>query len=259
LVSDGQWEAADGPAQEITYAHPVPDIPGAEVIWGARVFGKVELSRSFSADVLRAATEAETALPTERVPARRKMDYHAFLQRVAALETEREAILRQLMPASLSGIPVYKGAAGRAPSFSLGKAGILEEASTAPVARDVSEWAERLNTEDRRLIYPDARQLRGEAAANPAGEAIEAGEGRAGDRRERYQRPGDRATSPDGKGRTGAKGDAGSGGGVAGQTAAGGSPWLGGRGTRFGLLIPTLAGALYIAYLMQHLRTFTSD
>ena len=171
--------------------------------------------------------------------------------------------MQELSGASVS-LPVYAGAGQPSPGLTLGKAGPLQERVSAPVAEEVKAWAQQLPEAQQRLIYPERRTLKGEDAANLAGQQAAPTSGEAGSRQQAYQPPKDRGSPGTGQGEKG-KGEAGRAGpGVAG---AGGGPdsglppggWGAGRASRLGLLIPTVILGLYVGYVIFHWREIRGE
>ena len=242
LVSDESWQTGSGPALEITYAHPVPDIPSARVIWHTRFFGKAEFAKRFSrGEIQRALTEpARAHAPKTR---RKRMDYHGFLQNLISLQETRAGLKRQLLASADRGLQsVYTGHRNPEVSFTLGKAGPLKEETSLTFAKEVESWAEKLAQSEKRLLYPRKRTLKGEdAAIEAAGSAARATE--TGDRKDAYRPPEER--SPGDQSVTGRK----AGDGSTATAASGGSG--GGRGSRAGLLFPTIIMAAYIWYVVS--------
>lgn len=258
VVSDGEWDAPEGKAIEIAYAHPVPDIPGAEVIWGPRIFGVVELSVAFDQGTVQKAVRKAAAgsLPEQVRP--QAMDYHAFVQQLSVFQARREALKEALSAGGdLVDIPVFEGASGRSVGLTLGKAGPLKEAVSSPVAEQVRVWSRELPEAQQKLIYPDQRALKGESAANLS-DAVPTAEA-TGQRLEAYTPPEERGASRPGTGE-GARGR-----GVAGQSnvtgegqdgaVAGGLGGGPGRASRWGLLLPTLIMGAYVLYVIANWQT----
>lgn len=255
LVTDESWSMGRGPASQITYVHPLPDIPGASVIWGDTVLGYVELHRRFHAGDLRDATgRSPVRTPHDPRPAD-AMDYHRFLQELAQLEAARSEIRQRLGAGQVNVIQPPTRSGGHAPGLTLGKAGPLQEAVTAPVAAAVLAWARQLGAADRRLVLPQARSLKGEGAATQA--AGVAGGSAAEDRRRNYVPPVDRQASPGGRRGKGAgeAGDGANGGeGAEGGAGRGVGGTGGGRAPRLGLLVPTAVLGVYLAFLARQLQ-----
>ena|GEM_PF-1240775 len=263
VVSNGQWETVEGHAMEITYAHPSPDIPGAEPIWGPRVFGVVELSVTFDQEAIESAIHKTMDAPTKPMTARRQaMDYHTFAQQMAVLQARREKLKGDLEIKSTLNVPVYEGKRGRSASLSLGKAGPLAEDVSAPVAKKVRSWSQALSESQQQLIYPDKRALKGEVAANLTDGGAVSASGDGGSREQAYKPPEElggmpQGTSKGGKKEPGTEGRSnavGKGGG-----AVGGGGGMLSRATRLGLLLPTFILGLYILYVITHWQSLTGE
>jgi uncharacterized membrane protein YgcG len=255
LVSDDTWQTTDGPAHEITYAHPVPDISTAKVIWHTRLFGQAEFVKRFSRrEIERALSKA----PRTRASSTRqkRMDYHSFLQSLISLQETRAGLGRQLRE---SADPVlqsaYKGHRNREISFTLGKAGPLKEETSLTFAKEVKLWAEKLAETEKRLVYPRKRALKGEGAAIAAAGTATSG-AESGDRLDAYRPPEERSPgeqSVSGKrGREGESASTESGG-------RGGSGGSSGRGSRAGLLVPTVVIAAYVGFVISKSRDVFRD
>ena len=256
LVSDESWEGTAGPVESITYAHSMPDIPKAEVIWSQQTFGMVEMSKRFGSGAIR---DAGTAAGERRFSGAesREMSLHAFVAELAVLETERERLREDLRSRATSlTVPQYSGQSEG--SLTLGKAGPLQEFSTKPVSEQVKQWAETLQPEQQTLVYPDRRRLRGEGAATEGG-VLAAASGD-GERNQSYQPPSDRRNREPGsqEGQHGAAGGGGGDGGADGQVSASGGGF-GGRASRLGLLIPTLILASYAVYATREWRRLSRE
>lgn len=252
VVSDDDWSGTNGPVETITYAHAMPDVPRAEVIWGERTFGVVEMTRRFGAGDIASAGEAAGAAFS--LPQRQEMSLHRFVAELTVLETERERLATALRNYAVDlPVPAYGGARARG-AFTLGKAGPLEEHATQPVSEQVKAWSETLPAERKALLYPERRQLRGEGEATVAGDLTPTAGG-AEDRKADYAPPSDRRNrqpgSEDGQpGATGEGGGVGEGEGV----SAGGGGGFSGRSSRLGLLVPTVILAAYAVYATRTWR-----
>ncbi len=242
LVSDESWQTENGPALEVTYAHPVPDVPSARVIWHTRIFGRAEFAKQFSRREIRRAL-SESARGRAPKTHRKRMDYHGFLQSLLSLQETRAGLKRQLLASADPEFQsVYTGHRNPEVSFTLGKAGPLKEKTSLTFAKEVEQWADKLAETEKRLVYPRKRALKGEdaaiAAAGRAGRATETG-----DRQDAYRPPEER--SPGDQSVAGRKGRDGS----SATAAAGGSG--GGRGSRAGLIFPTIIMAAYIWHVVS--------
>ena len=252
LVSDRSWQTEDGPAQEITYVHPMPDIPGAKVVWAPRIFGSVELVQTFDRQAIQQAASAPAVglSPGGQV---RRMDYHVFVQRLAHLQARRKKLKQMLQAPGKVGLPGYEGQARRLLSLTLGKAGPLQE-DAALLAERVQAWARALPEAQKRLIYPKQRELKGEvtpafAQAPPTG-------GKSGERQLAYRPPEERERALSGeRQRSGEAGRQGSG--ETDQGVGGGGWGGGGRASRLGLWVPTLVLALYMGYVISRWQDLT--
>lgn len=258
VVSDGQWEAAEGRAMAITYAHPLPDIPGAEPIWATKVFGVVELSTTFEGQAVHKAQAGHVGGMQQKTQ-KRKMDYHRFLQHLVVLQGKR-AELKTMLEAQTGefAFPVYAGEREGSPGLTLGKAGPLKEAVSKPLAEQTQTWAKALPEKQQQLIYPESRALKGEMAATPGSDVEVATGGVSGQRQLAYQQPEERGAAPPGarrgkqgagEDRQGGKGQKGSGSESVEAGSVGGGGGFG-RATRWGLLIPTLILGLYVGYVV---------
>ncbi|MCY3765990.1 MAG: hypothetical protein OXH06_11265 [Gemmatimonadetes bacterium] len=247
LVSDDSWRTTDGRALEITYAHPVPDIPSARVIWQTRLFGQAEFMKRFDRRQIEQALSkpARAQAPKTR---RKRMDYHGFLQNLISLQETRARIKRQLLETADPVLQTaYAGHRNPEVSFTLGKAGPLKEETSLTFAKEVESWAEKLAEAEKRLVYPEKRALKGEGAAISAARRAATGTAR-GDRRDDYRPPDERSageqTVSQRSGREGKSAAAESGG----RGGFGGSS---GRGSRAGLLFPSIILAAYIWYVVS--------
>lgn len=160
-VSNEAWEADGGQASEIVYAHPLPDIPAAEPIWGDHPFGIVNLSTTFDLRAINLAQSVGTTTARQR-----EMDYHNYAQQIATLQARRETIEATLARQRDLDIPLYNRERARSAALTLGKIAPLTEDISAPEAQKMRTWSENLPAEQRHLIYPTPRALKGERAAN---------------------------------------------------------------------------------------------
>lgn len=249
LVSDEKWRSGGIQSQEITYAHPVPDIPGAKAIWGSRVFGKVELTQTFDWSAMQSAA-LRAALPNRSSPdiQKHRMEYHDTLQHLALLEESRKKLKAMLLGQARGEppVPFYSGAERRSLSLTLGEARPLQDQVPMLVIDQLQNWTRKLSPVSKRMVYPEPQRMKGELAANPAlkHEILEGFI--TGERQLKYHPPGEgKAFSMMGleAGRNGgmerANGDA---------RARG---WNRTRGTtRLGLWLPTFLVSFYVYYLI---------
>ena len=244
VVSNGTWETTGGRVTEITYAHPMPDIPGAQPIWGVRMFGFVDMAITFDRGTIERAL-AKSA-PTISMAARQQaMDYHTFAQQLAILQARREKLRADLARQGDLNVPRYNRERARSVSLTLGKAAPLTEEVSAPVAKNVRSWSEKLPAVQQQLIYPDRRALKGEGAATATtGDVVPTASDR-GSREQAYRPPEELGgiksktkdegvnaqVQPQGMSRGGAGGHS-------------------NQATRLGLLLPTLILGFYVLYVV---------
>ncbi len=250
VVSNGEWDTADGRATEITYAHSMPDIPGAEPIWGTRVFGIVDLTVTFDRAAIERAIAKPVAAPATQM-AQGAMDYHTYAQRIAVLQARRRKLKADLARQSDLNVPLYNRERGRSTSLSLGRAAPLTEEVSVPVAEKVRAWSEKLPAVQRQLIYPDPRALKGESAANAADAGAVSVAGDRGSRDQAYRPPEDRGRVAREKKdeRTDAPP----------RLTGKGSGGTDGRAARLGLLLPTALLGLYVVYVITHWQSFMGE
>ena len=243
VVSNGTWETTGGRATEITYAHPMPDIPGAQPIWDVRMFGVVDMAITFDRAAIDRAL-AKSAPAISRSARQQAMDYHTFAQRVAILQARREKLRANLARQGGLSVPGYNQERVRSASLTLGKAAPLTEKVSAPVAKNVRSWSEKLPAVQQQLIYPDRRALKGEGAVTAAtGDVVPTASDR-GSREQAYRPPEERGGM---KSETEDEG-------VNAQVQPQGMRRGGGGGqssqaTRLGLLLPTLIVGIYVLYV----------
>jgi len=256
LVTDVQWQSEGGFAEEITYAHPVPNIAGAKVIWGDRMLGSVEFRRDFTGrEIQSAGRRPSLSSPPGPDPVREKMDYHTFVAQLTTLQARREVLFGRLKAYASRVDPEATRVPGGSPGLTLGKSGPLRDDLATPVAEKALAWAKSLDEEDRRLVLPNERQLKGEGAATEALGLVSEAEG--GTRVQDYRRPDDGSRSAardplDASAPTEAAS------GLQGRAVEGGYSEGGGGGggaaPRLGLLIPTAALLLYVTFLSRQFR-----
>jgi hypothetical protein len=252
VVSNDRWTSAGEQAMSITYAHASPDIPGAEPIWGARVFGIVELEATFGQAAVQGAVghAARRGVPDKVQP--REMNYHDFVQKLSVLQARREHLLNNMSGSSMSkmDVPGFQGTSGRTVALTLGKAGPLKEDVSEPISEKVRAWSLDLPAEQLALIYRDGRALKGEEAANLSGEGRVALRGDRGKRQKDYRAPAEREAARE-KGQKDVKKDSRGTSNFEGEGRLGpvGGGFLG-RASRLGLLVPTVVLGLYVLYMI---------
>lgn len=200
LTEEGKWWTAGRPAAEIYYSHAQPEIPGARVIWGPRLFGEVELEARFAS---RAVTRAAAAGPIQAAPAaaatERRMETHEVVSRLVRLQARRQELTAALAAWQHRPPPVrYEGYVHGSLAFSLGRAGPLAEEQSVSTAKKLQRWADDLPVQQRRLVLRETRELKGVEAAIPAQDSLAAGGPGDGDRRTDYQAPPERGPVQEG-------------------------------------------------------------
>ena len=244
VVSNGAWETTGGWVTEIIYAHPMPDIPGAQPIWGRRMFGFVDMAITFDRGAIDRAVETASA---RSIAARQQaMDYHTFAQQLAILQARREKLRADLARQGDPSVPLYNRERARSASLTLGKAAPLTEKVSAPVAENMRSWSEKLPAVQQQLIYPDRRALKGESAVTAVEDDVVSTASDRGSREQAYRPPEERGGM---KSETKTKDE-----GVDAQVQPQGMRRGGGGGqssqaTRLGLLLPTLIVGIYVLYV----------
>ena len=193
LVTDEvHWWVGGERAEVRFYNHTIPDIPGAEVIWGQGLFGEVVLEAAFDAEQLSQAAykrPLSTKLPSA---VREPMETHLVVSRLAQLERERGELTRQLEARRSPVQDVrYQGAVNGRLAFTLGKAGALAELKSINTAEKLLNWARVLPTRERELVFRERRDLKGVRHATPA-RSLASGAGGESDRRIDYIPPAER-------------------------------------------------------------------
>jgi len=257
VVSNGQWTSAEGQATAITYAHSLPDIPGAEPIWGTRVFGVVEVAITFDQATVQNAVAQATDRGAPERSQKREMNYHDFIKQLSVLQARRETLLNDMKASAASqmSIPAFSGQSVRTVGLTLGKAGPLKEAMSEPISEKVRHWSQDLPAEQQVLIYPDKRLLKGEVAANMTDGGLIATSGDNGDRKQDYKPPEDRGVAKEKGQSDGKKGVSGTSNleGEGGLGVAGGGSF--GQRARLGLLIPTVILGIYVIYVILNWKS----
>lgn len=243
VVSNGAWETSGGRVTEITYAHPMPDIPGARPIWGVRMFGFVDIAITFDRGAIDRAL-AETAPAISMTARQQAMDYHTFAQQLAILQARREKLRADLARQGDLSVPRYNRERARSASLTLGKAAPLTEKVSAPVAENVRSWSEKLPAVQRQLIYPDRRTLKGEGAVTAATGNVVPTASDLGSREQAYRPPEERGGMNSKRKDKGIDAQMVSQG--VGRSGTGGQS---NYATRLGLLLPTLILGIYVLYV----------
>jgi hypothetical protein len=182
------WVAQNGAAETIYYSHDVPDIPGAEVIWGEGLFGEVWLEAAFSSGTVRQAAQKASFEPPQAVE-EKPMDAHEAVSRLVRLEKRRGELERELASyGSARAWPRMEASDAKGLAYSLGQAAPLEEKSSTEVADKMAAWADALPVHYSQLVLREPRKLKGAEQATTQTQR-EGGEAKAAVRRADYRPP----------------------------------------------------------------------
>jgi len=193
VTEDGRWWAEGAPAEERFYTHPQPDIPGARVIWGPRLFGTVWLETWFDAAELRRAVRRRPQNAAALQVRENPMQTHEVVSALVQLHQLREELEAKLERHRYGIVPVrYAGYLSRQLAFTLGSAGPLAEERSAIASSQLHAWAESLPAFQRDLIFSPSRALKGVEAATPERFYEGGGAEAERDRRADYQPPPER-------------------------------------------------------------------
>ena len=202
-TGDGRWWVAGQRAEPRFYNHSLPDIPGAEVIWGTALFGEVELEARFdAAQLARAArrrplTGASGAARHQPQP----METHMVVSRLVHLQKQRDELAQKLQARrSATQDVLYQGFVRGRLAFSLGKASRLAEVESIDAAKKLLAWTEELPAAQRELVFPKKQALKGASHVVPQRTLTGAASGEA-DRRRDYAPPAARGSAK-GEGRS---------------------------------------------------------
>ena len=206
-TGDGRWRVAGRPAEPRFYNHSLPDIPGAEVIWGTTLFGEVELAARFDAGHLARAARRRPLAGAAGAAQDQNMETHTVVSRLVSLQEQRDELARKLQ-ARRSAPPdvLYQGFIRGRLAFSLGKADKLAEVESIDAAKKLLAWTESLPVAQRKLVFPKKQALKGASHVVPPRAAGRTERGEA-DRRRDYAPPAARG-STQGEGRAAGSGAA---------------------------------------------------
>ena len=202
-TGDGRWWVAGQRAEPRFYSHSLPDIPGAEVIWGTKLFGEVELEADFDAAHLARAARRRSFTGAVAAGAERRqpMETHMVVSRLVSLQKQRDELAQKLQARrSATQDVLYQGFMRGRLAFSLGKASRLAEIESIDAAKKLLAWTEALPVEQRELIFPKKQALKGTSHVVPERASTSTARGEA-DRRRDYTPPTGRG-SDKGEGRT---------------------------------------------------------
>lgn len=197
LTTDAfNWQADNARAQEIFYSHSVPDIPGANVIWGDHLFGELWLQVEFPGEVVSAAAANPEVPPPGEVESS-PMEFHQIVSRLVSLETRRDQIAERLAAGGMGRevLPRYGGtrSAASIAAFTLGRAGRLSEGTSTRASERLQTWTRQQPLHVRELVLGPHRNLKGWKDATPAMPLVDGSSAGAQreDRRRNYQPPPD--------------------------------------------------------------------
>ena len=201
-TGDGRWWVVGQRAEPRFYSHSLPDIPGAEVIWGTTLFGEVELESRFdAAHLARAARRRPVAGAGVASTEQKPMETHRVVSRLVSLQKQRDELARKLhVRRSATQDVLYQGFMRGRLAFSLGKADKLAEVESMDAAKKLLAWTEALPVEQRTLIFPKKQVLKGTGHIVPERAITSTARGEA-DRRREYTPPTGRGSNK-GEGRT---------------------------------------------------------
>ena len=197
----GRWRVAGQRAELRFYNHSLPDIPGAEVIWGTRLFGEVELEASFDAAQLSRAARRRPLTGAASAAQHQPMETHMVVSRLVHLQKQRDELAQKLQARrSATQDVLYQGFVRGRLAFSLGKASKLAEVESIDAAKKLLAWTESLPAAQRELVFPRKQALKGASHVVPQRVLIGAASGEA-DRRRDYVPPAPRGSAK-GEGRS---------------------------------------------------------
>ena len=193
LVTDEEnWWVGGERAKVRFYSHTVPDIPGAEVIWGAGLFGEFQIEAAFNAGQLNRAAQSRPLASRPPGASREPMEAHLVASRLVQLQRERDELAQGLERRRSPVHDVrYQGYIKGRLAFTLGKAGALAEVQSVSTAQQLAAWAAALPAQQRDLVFHERRELKGVRHATSA-RSFMGGRGAAGERRSDYVPPAER-------------------------------------------------------------------
>ena len=199
-TGDGRWWVAGQRAEPRFYSHSLPDIPGAEVIWGTTLFGEVELEARFDAAQLARAARRRPLTGSAGTTQHEPMETHIVVSRLVHLQKQRDELAQKLYARrSATQDVLYQGFVRGQLAFSLGKASRLAEIESIDAAKKLLAWTEDLPAKERELIFPKKQALKGTSHIVPQRTGVGTARGEA-DRRRNYAPPAGRgATKGEGR------------------------------------------------------------
>ena len=197
----GRWWVAGQRAEPRFYSHSLPDIPGAEVIWGTKLFGEIELEARFDDAQLARAARRRPLAGAPGTARHQPMETHLVVSRLVHLQKQRDELAQKLQARRSSPQDVlYQGFVRQRLAFSLGKASKLAEVESIDAAKKLLAWTEALPAPERELIFPKKQALKGTSHIVPQRATASTAPGEA-DRRRDYAPPAVRGSAK-GEGRS---------------------------------------------------------
>ena len=194
-TGDSRWWVDGQRAEPRFYNHSLPDIPGAEVIWGTTLFGEVELETQFDAAQLARAARRRPLRGAAGNVAHQPMETHMVVSRLVHLQKQRDELAQKLdARRSPTQDVLYQGFVRGRLAFSLGKASKLAEVESIDAAKKLLAWTETLPTAQRELIFPKKQALKGTSHIVPQRAVTGTARGEA-DRRRDYAPPAARGST----------------------------------------------------------------
>ncbi len=164
----GHWWVAGRRAEQRFYNHSLPDIPGAEVIWGMTLFGEVELETQFDAAQLARAARRRPLRGAAGNVSHQLMETHLVVSRLVHLQKQRDELAQKLHARRSPAQDVlYEGFVRGRLAFSLGKASRLAEVESIEAAKKLLAWTEELPAAQRELVFPQKQALKGTSHVVP--------------------------------------------------------------------------------------------
>ncbi|MEE3234424.1 MAG: hypothetical protein VX294_09680 [Candidatus Latescibacterota bacterium] len=162
LTDEDVWSTQDGFADVRFYSNSVPDIPQAEVIWGAGMYGEVWLETQFTLTEVNRAKQGNTVeAPLSTV---KPMESHAVISSIVRLNTrkrELEKIFSLHDDINAAGVESYGGYVSRRLAFSLGKAGRLASQRESKLIEKLDVWRNNMSPDHALQLTASSRRLKG--------------------------------------------------------------------------------------------------
>ena len=161
-TDEGVWSTPDGFADVRFYSNSVPDIPKAEVIWGAGMYGEVWLETEFTInDVVGAKKGRAVELPLSN---NKPMESHSVISNIVKLnkrKKELESLFSLHNDESVTEVESYNGYVSRRLAFSLGRAGRLVSHSESNLVEKLDTWRNDLSPDHALQLTYFSRNMKG--------------------------------------------------------------------------------------------------